>query len=87
MKVLKINENYFDSPFLYYLPTKGNRPMVWNVKGLLHGISLDSNTSIIPGLAKKYKYTIETKSNNQIGEDSSIITLNPSGTRMFLDII
>lgn len=39
--------NYPASPFLFYIPTTGQRPMEWSAEKLPKGLKLDSKTGII----------------------------------------
>lgn len=41
--------NYPSTPFLFYIPTLGERPMQWKADGLPQGLVLDEKTGIIKG--------------------------------------
>ncbi|HWY77762.1 MAG TPA: putative Ig domain-containing protein [Verrucomicrobiae bacterium] len=41
------------SPFLYYIPATGERPMQFSVKGLPRGLKVDGKTGQITGTIKK----------------------------------
>ena len=60
--------NYPASPFLFYIPTTGQRPMEWSAEKLPKGLKLDSKTGIITGsVASKGEYTVTLKAKNALG--------------------
>ncbi len=57
------------NPFLYRIPTTGKRPMIFAVKYLPAGLSLDKNTGIITGvLVGKGEFTVEITAQNNYGK-------------------
>ena len=64
----RITGNYPNSPFLFYIPTSGQRPMEWSAEKLPKGLRLDSKTGIITGtVAAKGDYTVTLKAKNALG--------------------
>lgn len=62
--------NYPSTPFLFYIPTSGERPIQWDAKGLPQGLKLDIETGIISGQVKNIGvYTVELSAKNKWGED------------------
>ena len=58
------------SPFLYHIPTTGDRPMEYSATGLPRGLALDSKTGDITGsLAKIGNYTVTLRAKNALGAD------------------
>jgi alpha-galactosidase len=56
------------SPFLFYVPATGIRPIVFSAKGLPKGLSLDANTGMITGsVAKVGTYNVMLKAKNAKG--------------------
>lgn len=56
------------SPFLFYIPATGIRPIVFSAKGLPNGLSLDANTGMITGsVAKAGTYHVMLKAKNAKG--------------------
>ena len=41
--------NYPATPFLFYIPTSGERPIKWHAENLPKGLKLDKETGIIKG--------------------------------------
>lgn len=59
------------SPFLFRIPATGDRPMVFSVKGLPKGLTVDAKTGIITGnIAKKGTYEIILSAKNAKGSAS-----------------
>jgi alpha-galactosidase len=57
------------SPFLYYIPATGRRPMEFSVSGLPDSLKADPTTGQITGsLAKKGEYKIVLRARNALGE-------------------
>lgn len=60
--------NYPSTPFLFYIPTSGERPMKWSADKLPKGLKLNPETGIITGtVAKKGDYNITLKAQNARG--------------------
>ncbi|RKY56163.1 MAG: alpha-galactosidase [Candidatus Neomarinimicrobiota bacterium] len=58
------------SPFLFTIPTTGDRPMTFSAEGLPDGLKLDSNSGIITGTIKeKGIYNVKFIAKNEIGRD------------------
>ena len=52
--------NYPSTPFLFYIPTLGERPMQWKADGLPQGLVLDEKTGIIKGqVSRKGVYKVK----------------------------
>ena len=63
--------NYPASPFLFYIPTSGERPMKWHAENLPEGLKLDKKTGIIKGeVAEKGTYKVVLKAENALGSDT-----------------
>jgi alpha-galactosidase len=64
------------SPFLFRVPTTGNRPMTFSAKDLPKGLKLDPETGQITGVVNErgeYKVTLSAK--NSIGEATSVFRI------------
>lgn len=60
--------HYPSTPFLFYIPTTGQRPMEWSAEGLPEGLELDSATGIITGtLTARGDYSVILKARNALG--------------------
>ncbi len=58
-------------PFLYRIPTQGERPIKFSAKGLPRGLHLNSHTGIITGFTPKAgEYTVTLRAKNKYGKDS-----------------
>jgi len=58
------------NPFLYRIPCKGERPILFSVKGLLPELKLDPSTGIITGKApQKGEYEVLILTDNSKGKD------------------
>jgi alpha-galactosidase len=65
-----------EHPFLYRIPTQGDRPMKFSAKGLPRGLHLDSRTGIITGTTPKTgEYTVTVRARNRHGKDSRIFKI------------
>lgn len=64
-------------PFLHRIPTTGERPLRWSVRGLPRGLELDPDTGIISGVtpAKKGTYTLRLRASNALGKTSAELDL------------
>ena len=61
----QITGNYPSTPFLFYIPTSGQRPMKWSADKLPKGLKLDSSTGIISGTVTfKGDYTVTLKADH-----------------------
>lgn len=59
------------NPFLYRIPTQGERPMTFSASGLPRGLTLDSATGIITGsIAERGEYRLTLRAKNQHGRAS-----------------
>src|ERR1019366_6899292 len=59
-----------DHPFLYRIPTQGERPMNFSAEGLPKGLQLDAATGMITGTTpKRGEYKITLRAKNQHGQD------------------
>lgn len=68
--------NYPASPFLFYIPTTGQRPMEWSAEKLPKGLKLDSKTGIITGsVASKGEYTVTLKAKNALGTSTEKLVI------------
>lgn len=66
-----------ESPFLFRIPTTGERPMTFSVKGLPKGLKIDHKTGIITGkLNKKGIYEVELMAQNAKGKTSKKLKIN-----------
>lgn len=60
--------NYPSTPFIFYIPTSGQRPIQWSAEKLPKGLELDSKTGIISGVVtSKGDYTVTFKAKNSLG--------------------
>ena len=63
--------NYPATPFLFYIPTSGERPIKWHAENLPEGLKLDKKTGIIKGeVAEKGTYKVVLKAENALGSDT-----------------
>jgi alpha-galactosidase len=63
-------------PFLYRIPTQGERPIKFSAKGLPKGLRLDSHTGIIAGTTPRAgEYTVTLRARNRQGIDSRIFKI------------
>lgn len=59
------------NPFLYRIPTTGNRPMQFAVEGLPEGLRVDAATGIITGTAPvRGEYNVLLRAANKLGADA-----------------
>jgi len=59
------------NPFLYRIPTQGERPMTFSVSGMPRGLTLDSATGIITGsITERGEYRLTLRAKNQHGRAS-----------------
>lgn len=72
--------NYPSTPFLFYIPTSGQRLVEWEVKGLPKGLKLDKATGIISGnVSKKGDYPVVLTAKNTLGTDTQKMTIKIGG--------
>ncbi len=72
-----ITGNYPESPFLFYIPTSGERPVVWSAEGLPEGLTLDSETGIIKGKVEKAgNYVVVLTAENKHGKAMEKLTIS-----------
>jgi alpha-galactosidase len=68
--------NYPNTPFLFPVPTAGQRPMIWSADKLPLGLVLDGSTGIISGNIKKAgTYTFTVKATNAKGKAQQKLTI------------
>ena len=64
----RVIANYTATPFMFYIPTTGQRPMEWSAEKLPKGLKLDSKTGIITGtVASEGEYIVTLKAKNSQG--------------------
>lgn len=69
--------NYPSTPFLFYIPTLGERPMQWKADGLPQGLVLDEKTGIIKGqVSRKGVYKVKLVAENKSGKDEKELLIN-----------
>lgn len=72
-----VTGNYPNTPFLFYIPTAGERPVKWSANNLPEGLSLDSNTGIIRGTVEEAgDYRVELIAENKYGSTKSELTIS-----------
>lgn len=72
------------NPFIFRIPTTGERPIRFEAEGLPRSLKLDSNTGIITGAApERGEYKIKIIAKNRAGEDSNILRI-VSGDKLAL---
>ena len=66
-----------EKPFLYRIPTTGDRPIRFSAQALPRGLKLDTATGIISGVtpAKKGTYTLRLRASNALGKTSAELDL------------
>ena len=63
-------------PFLYHIPTQGERPIKFSAKGLPKGLHLNSSTGIITGTTPRAgEYTVTLRARNLRGSDRRIFKI------------
>ncbi|WP_119081221.1 putative Ig domain-containing protein [Chitinophaga alhagiae] len=71
-----VTGNYPGTPFLFAVPTAGERPVVWTAEGLPPGLQLDPATGFITGMAKQEGvYTVSITAKNKLGRSTSVLTI------------
>ena len=69
--------NYPSTPFLFYIPTLGERPMQWKADGLPQGLVLDEKTGIIKGqVSRNGVYKVKLVAENKSGKDEKELLIN-----------
>jgi alpha-galactosidase len=64
------------NPFLYRIPTTGNRPMHFSAKNLPAGLVLNTVTGIITGsIANRGEYNVVLYAKNSLGHDSRVFKI------------
>ena len=82
----KINDpsvvgNHPNTPFLFAVPTSGERPMVWSAKNLPAGLKINTATGFITGNIKnKGVYKATVLANNKLGSFKKILTIKIGDT-------
>lgn len=68
--------NYPSTPFLFYIPTSGQRPMEWSAGELPQGLKLDAKTGIISGnVTTKGDYSVTLTAKNALGTATKEIVI------------
>jgi alpha-galactosidase len=63
-------------PFLYRIPTQGERPMKFSARRLPKGLTIDSKTGIITGITPRAgEYTVTLRAKNHHGKDSRTLKI------------
>lgn len=63
--------NYPDTPFLFAVPTSGERPVTWSAKNLPEGLAIDPATGFITGNVKETgDYKVEVSAENKLGKST-----------------
>jgi alpha-galactosidase len=74
-----VTANYPGTPFLFYIPTTGSRPVTWSAEGLPPGLELDASTGIIKGsVSEKGDYAVTITAENNYGKTSSKLIIKTS---------
>ena len=69
--------NYPNTPFLFYIPTSGERPITWSAVHLPKGLKLNAETGIISGIVdKKGDYDVVLSAKNKLGSCSQKLTIS-----------
>jgi alpha-galactosidase len=72
-----ITGNYPNTPFLFAVPTSGERPIVWTARGLPKGLVIDPSTGIITGNVKeKGDYKVKITAKNRLGNSTKTLTIS-----------
>ena len=59
------------TPFLFAVPTSGERPVTWTAANLPEGLAIDSQTGFITGTVKDAgDYTVRITAENKLGKTS-----------------
>ncbi|MFT4093482.1 MAG: alpha-galactosidase [Niabella sp.] len=73
--------HYPETPFVYTIPTSGERPLKWSIKNLPKGLMLDKNNGIITGKApREGQYILDVTVKNKLGIDNKKIVLEVGKT-------
>lgn len=68
-------------PFIYRIPTQGERPMEFSARFLPRGLRLNASTGIITGLTPRAgSYTVTLFARNQYGKDSRVFKIESGET-------
>jgi alpha-galactosidase len=71
-----VTGNLPGTPFLFAIPTKGIRPVVWTADGLPEGLHIDGATGIISGKAsQKGDYEVHISAENRYGKATGILVI------------
>lgn len=69
--------NYPSTPFLFYIPTSGQRPVTWSAINLPEGLTLNSETGIISGNVKQAGvYNVKLTAKNKLGTTVQDLTIS-----------
>ncbi len=69
--------NYPSTPFLFYIPTSGLRPVTWSAENLPDGLALNPETGIISGSVKKAGvYAVKLTAKNPLGSTAQNLTIS-----------
>lgn len=72
-----VTGNYPGTPFLFYIPACGERPLTWSADNLPQGLTLDPATGIISGVVKTAgNYTVKLTAENKLGKATQELTVS-----------
>jgi alpha-galactosidase len=76
-----VTGNYPNTPFLFAVPTSGERPVTWSASGLPAGLHMDSSTGFITGMVKqKGSYQVAVTAENRLGKATRQLLINIGDT-------
>ncbi len=65
-----------NTPFLFAVPTSGERPVTWTAKNLPAGLEIDPSTGFITGVVQQAgAYKVQLTAENKLGKTSSELTI------------
>jgi alpha-galactosidase len=68
--------NYPNTPFLFAVPTSGERPITWSASNLPEGLQIDPETGFITGeVSEKGDYVVNISAENKYGKSSKDLTI------------
>jgi alpha-galactosidase len=65
------------TPFLFAVPTSGQRPMTWSARNLPQGLVIDPSSGFITGMApaKEGDYDVEVSAENALGKSTQTLAI------------